>query len=385
MQAKSITGKTADAIGTAIRDARADGFDPTLAIIFISVRQDRKAVSEILRNEKIDFIGATSSGEFINGHQSEGEITMMLFDIRKDYYSILIRDTHDKSLADSSREIAQTIFNQFRKPGMILCSTCFSTQSRIFDGNELMDSLQVAMGRDTKIFGGMAGDDAAFTGTWIFSNEGETDEGFTVLVFDSEKIALHGMAVSGWKPLGKVRTVTKSENGWLYSLDDQPALDMYLRYLGQSLEQKQGIQRDFIEGIGLYHPFLSIDAGDPVLRTPLEIDQEKNAIRLDFPIPEGKQLQFTLPPDFDIVETVLEHANQVQQEQQATADALLVFSCLGRLSALGPMAQEENEGLHKIWKAPMAGFYTYGEYGKDASGEHGFHSTTCSWVALKEK
>jgi hypothetical protein len=33
----------------------------------------------------------------------------------------------------------------------------------------------------------------------------------------------------------------------------------------------------------------------------------------------------------------------------------------------------------------MAGFYTYGEFGKGLNGKHEFHSTTCSWVTLKEK
>ena len=56
-----------------------------------------------------------------------------------------------------------------------------------------------------------------------------------------------------------------------------------------------------------------------------------------------------------------------------------------RLSALGPMARQENEGLADVWKAPMAGFYTYGEFGKGINGKHEFHSTTNSWVALKEK
>ena len=49
------------------------------------------------------------------------------------------------------------------------------------------------------------------------------------------------------------------------------------------------------------------------------------------------------------------------------------------------MAKQENEGLQKVWNTPMAGFYTYGEYGKGLNGKHEFHSTTCSWVVLKEK
>ena len=70
---------------------------------------------------------------------------------------------------------------------------------------------------------------------------------------------------------------------------------------------------------------------------------------------------------------------------QANADALLIFSCAGRLSTLGPMAEQENEGLQQVWNVPMAGFYTYGEFGKGINGKHEFHSTTNSWVALKEK
>ena len=199
-----------------------------------------------------------------------------------------------------------------------------------------------------------------------------------------DKIDIYGMAVSGWKPLGKVRTITRSEGDWIYEIDDQPALDMYLRYLGESQEMEGGTKNIF-DDIGLYYPFLSLDAGEPVLRTPMMMDKEKNAIKLDFPMPAGKKLQFTMPPDFDIVESVLEHATAFKAKNNADADALLIFSCMGRLSALGPLAQQENDGLYELWNAPMAGFFTYGEYGNDINAKPTFNSTTCSWVALKEK
>ncbi len=99
----------------------------------------------------------------------------------------------------------------------------------------------------------------------------------------------------------------------------------------------------------------------------------------------GKKLQFTMPPDFDIVDAVLEHATAFKRKNNAQADALLIFSCMGRLSALGPLVQQENDGLYELWKAPMAGFFSYGEYGNDINTKPTFNSTTCSWVALKEK
>jgi small ligand-binding sensory domain FIST len=128
-----------------------------------------------------------------------------------------------------------------------------------------------------------------------------------------------------------------------------------------------------------------MDAGDPVIRTPLMVNKEKNAIKLDFPIPVGKQLQFSMPPDFDIVENVLDNASEMKNSSRFDAEALLIFSCAGRLSALGPLTNSENEGLHEIRKAPMAGYFTYGEYGKTIKSKQAYHSTTCCWVALKEK
>lgn len=92
-----------------------------------------------------------------------------------------------------------------------------------------------------------------------------------------------------------------------------------------------------------------------------------------------------MPPDFDIVEKVLQDAAELKKQRNAEAEALLIFSCAGRISALGPMANAENQGLHEVWKTPMAGFYTYDEYGRAINGRQEFHSTTCCWVALEEK
>jgi hypothetical protein len=232
----------------------------------------------------------------------------------------------------------------------------------------------------------MAGADGALTGTYVFDNKHTTDEGFALLVLNSDKIYLTGSAISGWNPIGKVRTVTKCDDEWIYEFDGQPALEMYLRYLGQKINNEDESGKIFfVEDIGFFHPFIAINSGEPILRTPMEVSKEKNAIKLDFPLHEGDQLQFTLPPDFDIIENVLDNAAELKHQQNGDGDALLVFSCLGRLSALGPLITEENEGLHKIWKAPMAGFFTYGEYGKGIDNNYKFHSTTCSWVAIKEK
>jgi hypothetical protein len=386
MRAKSIKGSSPEEIKTALLKSMADGYRPTLAIVFISIKQNREAVCEVLHNNSIDIIGATSSGEFVDGYQSQGETAILLFDLSREDYFILFESTKDRDINSAVEKAAKSILSKFHNPGLILLSTCLSDSGEMFDGRTLIHCLEKALGEDVDVFGGMAGADGALAGTNVFNNKHFTDEGFALLVLNTDKIDLTGSAISGWKPIGKVRTVTNYEDGWIYELDGQPALEMYLRYLGQKLnnEDESG-QIFFVEDIGFFYPFIAINSGEPILRTPMEVSKEKNAIKLDFPLHEGEQLQFTLPPDFDIIENVLDNAAELKAKQNYDADALLVFSCLGRISALGPLITEENEGLNKIWNAPMAGFFTYGEYGKSIDNNYKFHSTTCSWVAIKEK
>ena len=64
MKAKSIKGKSAEEIKSALADSMADGFKPTLAIAFISLQQDRDAICALLDNEGIAIFGSSTKGEF---------------------------------------------------------------------------------------------------------------------------------------------------------------------------------------------------------------------------------------------------------------------------------------------------------------------------------
>lgn len=70
----------------------ADGYRPTLAIVFISIKQDRNAIRKILDEKGIDVFGATSCGEFVEGTQSEGEAVVLLLDLSREAYAILYAD-----------------------------------------------------------------------------------------------------------------------------------------------------------------------------------------------------------------------------------------------------------------------------------------------------
>jgi hypothetical protein len=386
MRAKSIYGKSPKEIQKALQAAIDEDFTPTLAVVFISVIQDRKAVTEILAKHDIDIFGATSCGEFINGHQSKGEIAILLMDLSRDTYAILFEDLGERGIQEAAKQVAASARTQFANPAMIVCSTGVTPSAEMFDGMTLVHELSEAIGRDKIFFGGMAGDDFTLTGTAVFTQNGETNHGLVALVLNADKVSLNGMAITGWKKLGISRKVTQSKGKLLYSIDDKPAVDMYLKYLGKG---EQGGDRDFdvLNELSFEYPFITEreNSHEILIKSPMNIDHEENALVMDMEMKEGETFWFSVPPDFDIVEEIIDEAKEVKNAAGGDADALLVFSCAGREPSLGPLVTMENEGLAEVWKSPMAGFFTYGEFGRAKNGKQHVHSGACCWVALKEK
>ena len=102
-------------------------------------------------------------------------------------------------------------------------------------------------------------------------------------------------------------------------------------------------------------------------------------------VKEGDRFRFSLPPDFDAIDAVVNSTRIIREKNMPDADALIVFSCIGRLGSFGPMITTEIEGIAETWNKPMRGFFSLGEFGKLDEGSCESHGTTVSWVALNEK
>lgn len=384
MKSKSIKGKSTEEIKQALENCLADGFAPTIAIVFISVKQNRKAICELMDSKNIEVFGATSCGEFINGHQTEGEIAILLLELAKEYHTILFETMEDGNMDKAISKLANNALEQFTNPSLIVCGPGINQNGEHFEGEKLVKSLEKQLGADKLFFGGMAGDDWALKETFVFTNTQESNYGIVALALNGNKISLNGMAVTGWKPMGIARTVTKSDGKFLYEIDGKSAVDLYLKYLGKA---DKITEKDFkiFEDLAIEYPFLvERDTNETVIKSPTKIDHTTNALFMDNPMPEGTKFWFTQPPEFDIVEEVIEKAAQLKNDLDTEAEALLIFSCGGRKPILGPLVTDENEGLAKLWNTPMAGFFTYGEFGRVLNGRQNFHGGACCWVTLKE-
>ena len=235
MKAKTIHGDSPEEIWTALLQIMDEDFLPTLAIVFISIKQDRQAVCALFQKEGIQVIGATSSGEFVEGHESKEGIVTMLLDLDPSSFRIILREIGEGSLKKAAGDLLGEAQEAFTKPSFILLSTFHNEKGVTIDGESLIHHITEVAGPEVNLFGGMAGDDISFTGTFVFKDSQVTDYGIVALVLDGKKVGLRGVALSGWKPIGIARTITKAEGSMVYTIDNKPALETYLRVLGIDL------------------------------------------------------------------------------------------------------------------------------------------------------
>ncbi len=384
MKAKSIKGNSPEEIKIALEQCMADDYKPTLALVFNSIKQDIDAVSNLLDEKDIQIFGATSSGEFTDGDISNGGIAVLLLDINPANFEILLHDYRDKGPEAVAREMASKAKEKFKNPSIIL-STSFYARGELESllGDQLIRTIESVTGKDTTVWGGRAGDDFIFDESVVFTNHLLTKRGIIMLVFDGDKIIATGEAASGQKPVGTEKVITKAVGNWIYEIDNKPAAEMVLKYLGLNLSPEEA-ETFNPSGMGIAFS-VSRDKGEAIIRGVGMFNWKDKSVSVLGSIHEGDKVRFTLPPDFEVIEEVKFNAEKIHHDEMPEADALLMFSCIGRLTQFGPIAGDEIEGVRNAFNVPMAGFFTYGEYGRTRNGNNEFHNNTCCWVALKEK
>jgi hypothetical protein len=299
------------------------------------------------------------------------------------HFLLLLDDYSDNDPTELARGMAARAKSQFENPSFILsCSMDVKSETERLLWEPLIRAIESVTGHETIIWGGRAGDDFMYTETVVFTNRQSTKKGIVLLAVDGDKILVKGLAASGQKPVGTEKTITKAVNNWVHEIDHQPATEMVLKYLGLNLTKEEA---------ETFYPNQNVtfsvarDTGDPILRGAGLFNLIEKSIYILGNIKEGDKIRLTLPPDFEIIEEVQRNAENIKKQEIPDADALLMFSCVGRLEQFGPLIGDEIEGVKNVFNVPMAGFFTYGEYGRTKNGDNEFHASTCCWVALKER
>jgi len=206
------------------------------------------------------------------------------------------------------------------------------------------------------VTGGLAGDGTRFGKTWVMVNAPASVDRVVAIGFYGD-LTIKSGCFAGWEEFGTERIVTKSSRNIVYEIDNQPALALYKKYLGERASE--------LPASGLYFP-LSIQANKTeksLIRTVLAVDEANQSLTFAGDVPQGYLCKLMRTNLDLLIENAGMAADAAQAEVQHDAGLCLVVSCVGRRLVMGQLTEEELEEVkEKIGDTTtIAGFYSYGE------------------------
>ena len=357
-------------IGPQLQGALKEGLAPTLAIVFSSVSHNLEEVKAVFAKHEIDVFGASTGGEITNDEVLEESIVVMLLDISRDAYRLNVFDGKGKTSNQVGQSVAEWAEPVYDDPACMVMSAGFGA-----DGDQIVNGIIYAMERQIPLFGGFAGTKIGTAPeTFVFDSSQVLADGVVALIFDRNAIELQGIAASGWKGIGTPKNITKAAGNIVYTIDDEPALDVYNKYLNIGGDATLANE----------YPLVWIrEDGTSVMRAAMWINEDKSIV-YGGTVPEGAKVRFGMSPGVEIIEHAIEQMSKFRQ-QVPRGDAIILFSCSARHLALGPMVSEEISAIRKLWDVPLVGFFTHGEIGPGAEGRCDFHNYTLVPVLIHEK
>ena len=249
------------------------------------------------------------------------------------------------------------------------------------DQMEVVRGAYDAANIDVPLVGGCAGDYLAMRQTRQLHGRRVMSGAVVAAAISSDRPL--GVGVShGWTPASDPMLVTESRNTLLSSLDDQPALDVYLNFFNPPQQVRDDPQA--FADFAAVHP-IGIRRRDRIeMRHITGFDPQQRALVMVAEVPQGA-LAFLTQGDYaSVLEAAAESASSaVKALGDAAPAGLLLFDCVSRRSIFGDQhVQEETDLIARCCDgAPMAGFYTYGEIAR-TKGSGGFHNQTLVTLAI---
>jgi hypothetical protein len=359
---------TAEAVG---------GREPKAVFVFASVSHDLRAMLAGVRAEAgpdSAVVGCTTMGELGSAGMTTGSVAVAA--LGGDGFTVHTRaariDESDHRAAGAA--VAETV-RGLHADHKVLIMLCDPLTGR---PHEIVRGAYPVLGPTTPLVGGFAGDDRLYQGTYQFHGDEVLTRSVVGLALGSDGPIGVGVA-HGWRRTEPAMIVTKSVGPRIYTLGDEPALDVLLRRndfegtadeffdLGRPL-QPLGLSRRHGEDIRVIH------AGD----------DDDRSVWSTADVPQGATV-WLMEADR---QALIDGATWSCTEARAGLDGLaplgvLAFDCGGRRAGLVEKGiGEEIEAMRTaLGGAPFAGFYTVGEIAR-VRGAGGMHHLTLVTLAL---
>ena len=212
--------------------------------------------------------------------------------------------------------------------------------------------------------------------TWQFTNNKIIKNGLIIISFKNVKTQV-GISL-GFKPYGITYKTTKAKDSKLYEVDYGIKFSNIAKKLVRGIDNTN-------EKYLWYIPLTILDEKDGYVSTLRVIKEiKKEYVDLFGDIQHGQKFKLSFATKEDLLKEDKNTAIEVKEKIEE-ADAIFNFSCVARQYILDEKQKEEVKIYYKTFKAPLFGFFTFGEIGPDKMHKKlKLYNETSLLLAIKE-
>jgi hypothetical protein len=356
------------------------GRTPSLLVVFASEDHDLDRLVEGIRSvaPTTALVGCSTAGEIGAGRAgSTGAVVFALGGQGISVHTAMVRHASEDLRAAAAHASAEALglVQGDHKVLMLL------TDGLAGDQQEVVRGAYSVAGAAIPLVGGCAGDDLRMKRTRQILDRVVTEDAVVAVAIASD--APMGIGVShGWQEVGEPLVVTSSSGTRVRSLDDRPALDVYLERLAPPAPAHHDPAA--FTHFAQTHP-LGLERRTGVsIRFVAGADFETRELICIAEVPEDGLAYIMQGDAGSVLSATVEAGNEALAGLEGQAPvAMLAFDCIARRGVLGDEGiGREVDALEDLAPGvPVAGFYTYGEFAR-TTGISGFHNQTLVVLAL---
>lgn len=300
-----------------------------------------------------DIVSSSTSGEILNDQVYDDTAVATAIQFEKSTTrSIAINISKDVNSFETGSALMQSLLEDN------LVAVLVISEGSFINGSELVNGLNAENKMGIPVTGGLAGDAARFFKTYVGLNGPASEGNIVAIGFYGNSLSVGHSSFGGWDEFGKERIISKSDKNILYEIDGRNALELYKEYLGAYVDE--------LPGSALLFPLCmrTDDSGKNLVRTILNIDEEKQAMIFAGNMPEGSKVRL-MKANFEKIIDGSSVAAKKTFEKTGTQspDLAILISCVGRKLILQERTSEEVVAAKNIFglNTSITGFYSYGE------------------------
>jgi len=339
---------------------------PSLLIQIFTAINETAFIEEVLENltyllPNAIIIGSTTDGEIMSGRVSTHQTVISFTAFEKTQLKTYTA-RHQKDGYFTGKTLANALVEKNTKLIIAFADGLNTNGEYFLEGiNEVDKNVIVA--------GGLAGDNATFTQTYVFTKDEIISHGAVAVALNSRHLNVHNDYSFNWRRIGKPLTITKVIGNRVYTIDNRTAVDTYIHYLGDKMAEG-------LPAIGIEFPLITVRNGLNVARAVL-VKHDDGSLSFAGNFNKGDKVQFGYGDTQEILKYSQNIFNRIAKNPP---EVIFVYSCMARRHFMSDVIEEETLPLNDI--APVSGFFTYGEFFTSNNKE--LLNQTMTLVALSE-